>query len=205
MRPAQFPQLEAKIMHFISLARSAKIPVTHAIISVKALCLKEELLKQDISVDEASMLRNFTASRGWTDKFVKRHSLRSVALYGEAGSVDVSGIDADIVALREKLGDYEPSNIYNVDETGLFFKFLPRRTYICTHEHKKSVRGTKAMKAKDRITAYVGTNADGTCKLLMAIIGKPMYPRCFRLGKPPVPYFSQCNAWSDSVTFKKWF
>ena len=61
------------------------------------------------------------------------------------------------------------------------------------------------MKAKDRITAYAGTNADGTCKLPMAIIGKPMNPRCFRLRKPPLPYFSQRNAWSDSVTFKKWF
>ena len=111
MRSAQFPQLEEQIMQFISLARSAKMPVTHAIISVKALCLKEALLKQDISVDEAIMLQNFTGSRGWTDKFVKRHSLRSIALHGEAGSFDVSGIAADIVALREKLRDYEPSNI----------------------------------------------------------------------------------------------
>ena len=61
------------------------------------------------------------------------------------------------------------------------------------------------MKAKDRITAYVGTNADGTSKLPMAIIGKPMNPRGFRLEKPPVPYFSQRNACSDSVTFNKWF
>ena len=61
------------------------------------------------------------------------------------------------------------------------------------------------MKVKDRITAYVGTNADRTCKLPMAIIGTPMNPRCLRLGKPPVPYFSQRNAWSESVTFKKWF
>ena len=131
MRSAQFPQLEAQIMHFISLARSAKMPVTHTIISVKALCLKEALLKQDISVDEAIMLRNFTASRGWTDKFVKRHSLRSVALHGEAGSVDVSGIAADIVALREKLRDYKPSNIYDVDETGLFLNlFLAEPIFV---------------------------------------------------------------------------
>ena len=107
MRSAQFPQLEAQIMYFISVARSAKMPVTHAIISVKELCLKEKLLKQEISVDEASMLRKFTASRGWTDKFVKRHSLRSVALHGEARSVDVSGIATDILALPESFSTME--------------------------------------------------------------------------------------------------
>ena len=73
--------------------------------------LEKALLKQDISVDEANMLRNFTASRGWTERFVKRHALRSVTLHPEAGSVAVSGIAADILALREKLRDYEPSNI----------------------------------------------------------------------------------------------
>ena len=61
------------------------------------------------------------------------------------------------------------------------------------------------MNAKDRIAAFVGTNADGTCKLPMAIIGKAKNPRCFRLGTHPVPYFTQRKAWSKSVTFKKWF
>lgn len=70
------------------------------------------------------MLETISASRGWMDKLLKRHYLRSVVFHGKAGSVDVSGVAAGIVALREKLRKYEPSNIYNVDNTGLFFNFF---------------------------------------------------------------------------------
>ena len=71
---------------------------------------------------------------------------------------------------------------------------------MSTFEDKKSVRGTEGRNAKDRITAYVGTNADSTCKLPRAIIGTAKNPRCIRLGTSPVPYFSQRSAWLDSVT-----
>lgn len=70
------------------------------------------------------MLQHFTASRGWTDKFVWRYSLRYIALHVQTGSVDVSVFAADIRALREKLSEYEPASIYNVDETGLFLNFF---------------------------------------------------------------------------------
>ena len=62
---------------------------------------------------------------------------------------------------------------------------------------------TEAMKAMDHITAYVGANVDGACKLQMAIIEKPINPRGFSLGKTPIPYFSQRNACYGSVTFEK--
>lgn len=61
------------------------------------------------------------------------------------------------------------------------------------------------MKAKARVSLYVCTNATKTIKLPMSIIGTAKNPRCFRKGSPPVTYFSHKNAWSDSVTFKKWF
>ncbi len=61
------------------------------------------------------------------------------------------------------------------------------------------------MSSKDRITAYVCTNADGSKKVPLAIIGKSKNPRCFRLGLPPVHYFSNKTAWSNSETFKQWF
>ena len=47
-----------------------------------------------------------------------------------------------------------------MDETGLNFRLLPRQTYV--HKMEKSVRGTKSMKSKDRVTLYIATNATGT-------------------------------------------
>ena len=95
--------------------------------------------------------------------------------------------------------------IYNVDETGLFYCLLPRKTYITAMEERSSVRGTKGMASKDRITAYLCTNASGTQKVPFSIIGKSKNPRCFKLKPCPVKYFSQVNAWSDQATFSSWF
>jgi hypothetical protein len=37
------------------------------------------------------------------------------------------------------------------------------------------------------------------------MIGKAKNPRCFRKRQPGVAYFNQAKAWSDTVTFNKWF
>ena len=103
------------------------------------------------------------------------------------------------------LGGYEYDNIFNMDETGLFYKAIPSRTYLISGESKVSARGTKQMKAKDRITVIVCTNASRTCKISPAVIGKAKKPRCFQSNPPQLPYYSQACAWNDSVVFNKWW
>ncbi|CAB1113054.1 unnamed protein product [Ectocarpus sp. CCAP 1310/34] len=49
------------------------------------------------------------------------------------------------------------------------------------------------------------SNADGTPKVDMTIIGKAKEPRCLTGIKCPVTYFSQTNAWSDTAAFLKWW
>lgn len=48
-------------------------------------------------------------------------------------------------------------------------------------------------------------NADVLAKVATSVIGKSKKHRCFDAQKPPVAYFSQSNAWSDSKTFGKWW
>ena len=67
------------------------------------------------------------------------------------------------------LGGYELDHIFNMDETGHFYKAISSRTYLISGESKVSARGTKQMKAKDRLTVIVCTNASGTCKPLMIL------------------------------------
>ena len=55
--------------------------------------------------------------------------------------------------------DYDMEYIFNVDETGIFFRPLPKRTNLSTAQNRTTDRGTKAMKAKDRESAYMCTNA----------------------------------------------
>ena len=80
-----------------------------------------------------------------------------------------------IEALRKVTAEYDPALVYNMDETGLFFKCLPNRSYV-SEDEVKTARGTKLMKVKDRVTLVVCSNADGTQFLPPTIIGKAKIP-----------------------------
>ena len=129
--------------------------------------------------------------------------MSSTVPHGEAGSVDVEYIAEGMEAIRLTCLDYDMGNIFNVDETGIF-RLLPIRMYLSTAENRKTARGTKSMKTKDHVSAYICTNATRTGKVPIGIICKSKSPRCFRATPCPVKYFAQANAWSDKATFKKW-
>lgn len=74
---------------------------------------------------DISGITDFSASQGWVEKFRARHGLTLPRLSGEADSVDMGVVTAD---LRKLLEEYDPNDVYNGDETGLFFKY-ERRTH----------------------------------------------------------------------------
>ena len=90
-------------------------------------------------------------------------------------------------------------DVYNADQTNLFYQKLPDKLYIDS-EVKKKYEGAKAMKDKNSVTIMVCTSASGT-KVPLAMAGREKKPECFRLtedGKtPPVSYTYQSNGWFD--------
>ena len=71
---------------------------------------------------------------------------------------------------------YSPNNIYNGDETALFCKLLPHRTY-CFDGDKPA----GSAKCKDRLTLLIIiiiTNIDGSDHRKLSVIGKSKTPRC---------------------------
>ena len=86
--------------------------------------------------------------------------------------------------LSELLGNYEPHDIYNADETGIYYRTLLDGTLTFSTE---TLSGSK--RAKERVTALVTANMDGTYKRPVLIIGKSKQPRCFRrVPQLPIPY-----------------
>jgi len=88
-------------------------------------------------------------------------------------------------------------NIWNEDETGCFYRALPRRTLA---EKRKKCKGRK--KSKERLTVAFFANAAGDTEP-PAVIGKDVKPRCFKglrnLKKPHgVPYYSNTKAWVNN-------
>ncbi|XP_035228349.1 tigger transposable element-derived protein 1-like [Stegodyphus dumicola] len=104
----------------------------------------------------------------------------------------------------EKEG-YCPQQIFNCDETGLFWKCMPNLTYITKDE--KSVPGHKPM--KDRLTLFLGANASGDMKLKPLLVYPSENPRAFKKNsiikrKLPVMWRSNQRAWVTQVLFKEW-
>lgn len=65
---------------------------------------------------------NFKASDGWLTRFKVRHAIAFKRIHGEAAEVDQTALrDWQDHVLRPVIERYAPKDIYNLDETGLFF------------------------------------------------------------------------------------
>ena len=69
--------------------------------------------------------------------------------------------------LYHTLESYAPQDIYNGDETALFYKCLPQRTYC-----KAGEKPAGSTKHKDRLTLLIITNMDGSDHRKLSVIGK---------------------------------
>ena len=70
------------------------------------------------------------------------------------------------------LSRYSESDIFNADETGLYYRLLPDRSHVLKGEN---LAGGK--KSKGRVTILVCANMNGTEKLPLLMIGKSKKPR----------------------------
>jgi len=63
----------------------------------------------------------FEFSNGWLEAFKLRHEIKSFCCFGESGSVDMNAINLALLGIYQLLDQYVWKDIYNMDETGLFF------------------------------------------------------------------------------------
>ena len=89
-------------------------------------------------------------------------------------SADTSAVDSFKRELhqRMKTGGYSLDQVFNADETGLWWKLMPSKSLV--HCGEKQAKNFK--QAKDRVTLLGCCNASGTCKLLLAFIHKSTKP-----------------------------
>ncbi|GFY42484.1 tigger transposable element-derived protein 1 [Trichonephila inaurata madagascariensis] len=112
-----------------------------------------------IQAEASDISETFIASRGWFNKFKHRNNLHNIKITEEAASGDskaAAKFPAKLKTMIEQ-GNYPTELVFNVDETGLFWKRMPKRTFL-SHEEKQA-SGFKA--AKDRLTLLLGGNASG--------------------------------------------
>ena len=70
----------------------------------------------------------FKASTGWLDKFKNRNGIAQKVISGESASLsEVDCEDYWCNVLPALLADYDPSDVLNAYENGLFYKSLPEK------------------------------------------------------------------------------
>ncbi|GBM31220.1 hypothetical protein AVEN_193350-1 [Araneus ventricosus] len=66
-------------------------------------------------------LDTFKASNGWLEKFWTRHNISFKFICGEEKSVDPNHVTDWVEKLKSVCQGYDVKNIFNTDETGLFY------------------------------------------------------------------------------------
>jgi hypothetical protein len=64
----------------------------------------------------------FEFSNGWLEAFKNRRGIKSYRRFGESGSANMAVIEESLPQIRLTLDQYERHDIYNMDETGLFYR-----------------------------------------------------------------------------------
>ncbi|CAE1154389.1 unnamed protein product [Acanthosepion pharaonis] len=158
--------MEKLLMVWLTEKQIAGDTVTEAIICEKARAIYTDLMQQTPGTSTGGAPGEpFKASRGWFENFKKRTGIHSVVRRGEAASADMKAAEdylktfAGIIVAE----GYIPHEVFSCDETGLFWKKMPRRTYITVEE--KRMPGHKPM--KDRLA--LATDAAGDIEVLQEI------------------------------------
>uniref|UniRef100_A0A1I8M6K0 HTH CENPB-type domain-containing protein n=1 Tax=Musca domestica TaxID=7370 RepID=A0A1I8M6K0_MUSDO len=154
-----------------------------AVISTHMLMEKAEQLAQQMNCD-------FTPSTGWLWRWQQRQGIKLRKIHGEQKSADSNAAEDFLSSVVPNIiSEYEEADIFNADESALFFKALPPKS-LC----KQGYRNTGFKSSKERVTLLFICNATGNYKKVI-VIGKAKNPRCLKSKVSPLKYYSNQKAW----------
>ncbi|KAJ7319616.1 hypothetical protein JRQ81_019127 [Phrynocephalus forsythii] len=126
--PPVLEQVEKLLFIWVEEKQCAGDTVSKATICTKAKALHMDLLNQQPETSRAA--EEFKASRGWFEKIKMRSEIYSMVRHGEAASSDLPATEdftAEFLKIITAEG-YLPEQVLNCDETGFFWKRMPKRT-----------------------------------------------------------------------------
>ncbi|XP_065783058.1 tigger transposable element-derived protein 1-like isoform X1 [Muntiacus reevesi] len=176
------------------------LPVSTLLIQDQARRLFAQLQREQGGGGRAE---TFGASNGWFARFKVRHK---VLLTAEPAVADAQAAARYAAVLRAVLeeGCYSPRQVFNVDETGLFWKRLPERMLLAL----EGTAGPGPKASKDHLTLLLGGNAAGDFKLKPLLVYPSENPRALRgcsKASLPVVWRSSRNDWLTPAIFQEWF
>ncbi|XP_061682790.1 heterogeneous nuclear ribonucleoprotein U-like protein 1 isoform X1 [Syngnathoides biaculeatus] len=147
----------------------------------------------------------FVASKGWFVRFTNRFNLKNLSLHGEAAASMVQKADkyTETFMTIVKGGGYKPEQVFNMDETGLYWKRVPSYSFITNEE----VGGSEFKAQKERLCLIMCGNAAGHM-IKPGLIYKYKNPRELKTKTKkllPVYWMHSSKAFISKVLVCKWF
>jgi len=146
-RSSTMERMEKKLSMWIEDQNQRHLPISMLVVQAQARSIYEDLSKDDNA-------KPFNASSGWFWNFTKRYNFHTIRVSGEAAPAAAEEFIKELQHIIEK-GGYLPKQIFNINETAVFWKRMPSRTYISQEDAA----------AKDKFTLLLGGNAEGDYKL----------------------------------------
>ena len=167
-----------------------KLPISGPMLQEKALQFAKDLGNTE-----------FKASNGWPESFRKHNNITFYVKNGEKADVDIAVVEDWKEKLPTLLEGYNPCDIFNMDETGLFFLTTEDKTL-----HQKGQGCSGGKKSKIQLTISLCANMVGD-KETPLVIWKSLNHLCFkRVNRKalPVEYHANKKAWMTSGIFETW-
>lgn len=187
---SDYTDIEEALLNWFKYQRTRNIPISGPILQKKAMDFARGL-----GYD------NFECSLSWIQRFRARNAIVGGRVCGESSDVSQETVDEWLEKKWPILSQgYESEEIYNADETGLFFNMMPNQTLKF-----KGEKCSGGKMNKTRITVLVTANMTGSAKEKLLVIGRSKNPHCFKSVRSlPVLYESNTKAWMTSLIWEKW-
>ncbi|CAF3452073.1 unnamed protein product [Rotaria socialis] len=138
---SNYKKIDELVFEWFTQQRAKQIPISGPILQEKARQVAEQL---------GYTSETFKASNGWLEKFRNRHAISFRTINGESASVDNSTVEEWAQRLSTILDGFDENDVFNADETGLFYRATPDRSLVLS---KEECKGGK--KSKERLTVLL--------------------------------------------------
>ncbi|CAG5119501.1 unnamed protein product [Candidula unifasciata] len=148
--------MEQRLISWLEEQNENNVRVTNSTVKDMAKQLYEDLQKSNPDVDA----KPFNASCGWFDRFKRRHGFTSFT--NKSKTVDENcTLDNFMDAFRALINEnsYSPKQVFNLQETELFWKRMPSKMFLSTDQES----GIKSQ--NDHCTLLLGGNAAGDYRI----------------------------------------
>lgn len=193
-----FPDVEKALFEWV-IRMEGNVPVTGDMVKT---CAHEIFNK----LPQCDGKKEPKWSDKWLHDFKKRHGIKRRKQHGESASVSMEGAEERLAECQELAKKYGSEDLYNADETALFWLAIPDTTLATKPQSGKK-------KQKNRVTILVTTNCSGTHRMNHWIIGNAKNPRVFgrkneKIQGEPMMWRSNKKAWMTGsiwIEYLTWF